>query len=250
MPAERQVWACSHVGRVRAVNEDGCLIGQWRSRGAIAQWAGTLPAGKGWAVIADGMGGHDAGEVASRVVLDTFQDLILGATSRSDIAQLLEAANLNLFEAMYSHEGRPGMGATVVGLLLLGPTAVIFNIGDSRAYRMDRAGFAQLSRDDNIGVRGRRTHIVTQSLGGTLNRQPLLPHIDETPLSPDATILLCSDGLTDMLGDREIAGILLRNSGDPAQRLVAAALDAGGRDNVTVVVVGPAHPDSASKMAP
>lgn len=239
MHTERCVWARSHVGRVRTVNEDGCLIGHWRSRGAAAQWSGTLPADKGWAVIADGMGGHEAGEVASRVVLDVIQDSIDGATSRADITQLLEAANFHLFEAMYSHEGRPGMGATVVGVLILGSMAVTFNIGDSRAYLMDGTGLAQLSQDHNIGTKGRRSHIVTQSLGGTANRRLLQPHIDETLLSPHATILLCSDGLTDMLGDREILGILKRNSGDPAGRLVEAALDAGGRDNITVVVVGP-----------
>jgi serine/threonine protein phosphatase PrpC len=245
------------VGRVRTVNEDRCLVGKWRSGGPIDNWSGSIPTSRGWAVIADGMGGHEAGEVASRVVLDTVAGLIGTATGEPDIIELLEVANLSLFEAMYGNEGRPAMGATIVGLLVIESAAMIFNIGDSRAYRADPTGLVQISHDDALGgatVRGRRSHVVTQSLGGTTRRRPLLAHVERTSLAPDTVLLLCSDGLTDMLSDAEISGVLARSMTDPAQRLVEAALDAGGRDNVTVVVVGPVSresvgPDLAPPMA-
>jgi serine/threonine protein phosphatase PrpC len=248
---ERQVWASTHVGRVRAVNEDRCLVGDWQSGGQIDNWQGVMSTNHGWAVVADGMGGHAAGEVASRVVLNTIASRIGTANGEADVVNLLEAANLSLFEAMYGHDGRPAMGATVVGALLLDAVALIFNVGDSRAYRADSTGLVQLSRDDSLGgktARGRRSHAVTQSLGGTIRRTPLRPHVEQAGLALNAMLLLCSDGLTDMLDDVEIAGVLARNMANPAERLVAAALDAGGRDNVTVVVVGPIGRDGEGRI--
>ncbi len=79
---------------------------------------------------------------------------------------------------------------------------------------------------------------MTQSLGGTISRRPLEPHIQRIAMPDDAKILLCSDGLTDMLSDDEIAGILIRHPDNPCEKLVSAALDAGGNDNITVVVIG------------
>lgn len=241
MPASRPVWACSHVGLVRPLNEDGCLVGDWRSTGPIAGWRGELASEGSWVVVADGMGGHEAGDVASRVVLDAISRQIRSVETAHDVEEMLETANRILYEEMYN-DGRPGMGTTVVGACLSAEHALIFNVGDSRAYRHGADGLVQLSHDDSLGrhgARGRtRGHTLLQSLGGTVRRGGLQPHVLRTPLPAAVGLLLCSDGLTDMLSDDEIAGIWRRNPTDPAQRLVAAALDAGGLDNVTVVVVG------------
>jgi serine/threonine protein phosphatase PrpC len=239
---ERPVWAATHVGRVRTLNEDRCLVGDWCSEGPSASWRGALSAGHGWAVVADGMGGHDAGDVASGVALEAIAKLIRTATSEVDIKLMLDAANQRLFESMYGGEGRPGMGTTIVGAVLTGIEALIFNIGDSRAYSIDRNRLVQRSCDDTpqgaTKGRWRRSHALTQSLGGTISRRPLQPHLARVTLSEEVALLLCSDGLTDMLNEEEIAGILGRHPEDPAERLVAAALDAGGEDNVTAIVVG------------
>jgi PPM family protein phosphatase len=240
---ERPAWANTHVGRVRAVNEDVCLVGDWRSGKAIENWRGLLSTSRAWAVIADGMGGHEAGNVASRVVVDAIAELIKDASSESSISTMLETANRRLFEAMYAIGGRPGMGTTVVGAVLSDREALVFNVGDSRAYVFRRGELTQLSRDDTLNVRHgtlrNRSHALTQSLGGSTEPQSLRPHLRRIPLEDHDTLLLCSDGITDMIEEDEMAGILIRHPENPAEQLVAAALDAGGEDNITVVVIGP-----------
>ena len=251
MPGDRKAWAAAHVGKVRTLNEDRCLVDDWRSEGPSATWHGTLPAGRGWAVVADGMGGHDAGDVASEIALAAIAELISAVKVKPDIQRMLETANQKVFEAMYSRAGRPGMGTTIVGVVLVGAEALVFNIGDSRAYSVEGNRLVQRSRDDTPGssAKGprRRSHALTQSLGGTISRRPLHLHTEEFKFAEDALLLLCSDGLTDMLDEGEIAGILVRNPDNPAEKLVAAALDAGGEDNVTAVVIGRAK--KASKKA-
>ena len=240
---ERPAWAITHVGRLRPLNEDLCLVGDWRSGKPIENWRGLFSTSRAWAVIADGMGGHEAGNVASRVVLDAIGELIRDASSESSVSTMLEIANRRLFEAMYAIGGRPGMGTTVVGAVLSDREALVFNVGDSRAYVFRRGELVQLSRDDTLNVsRGtlrNRSHALTQSLGGSTKPQSLRPHFRRIPLEDHDTLLLCSDGLTDMIEEDEIAGILIRHPENPAEHLVAAALDAGGEDNITVVVIGP-----------
>jgi PPM family protein phosphatase len=240
---ERAAWATTHVGRVRSLNEDVCLVGDWRSGKAIENWRGLLSTCPAWAVIADGMGGHEAGYVASRVAVDAIAELIKDASSESSISAMLETANRRLFEEMYAIGGRPGMGTTVVGAVLSDHEALVFNVGDSRAYMFRRGGLIQLTRDDTLNVRRgtlrNRSHALTQSLGGSTKPQSLRPHLRRIPFEDHDTLLLCSDGVTDMIEEDEIAAILIRHPENPAEQLVAAALDAGGEDNITVVVVGP-----------
>jgi protein phosphatase len=137
------------------------------------------------------------------------------------------------------------MGTTVVGAMLTGVDALVFNIGDSRAYSMRRNRLIQQSCDDTFDTSAKRpwprSHALTQSLGGTLSRRPLQPHIKKLALTEEDQLLLCSDGLTDMLKEEEIVRLLVRNPENPAETLVAAALDAGGTDNVTTVVIGTAR---------
>jgi serine/threonine protein phosphatase PrpC len=245
VPLERPVWAATHMGRVRIVNEDRCLVGDWRSNGRNAGWRGSVPVELGWAVIADGMGGHHAGDVASEVALAAIAKRIRDVRTDSEIEKMLDAVNEEVFEAMYTAGGRVGMGTTIVGAMLIAASAQVFNIGDSRAYSMRRDRLIQQSCDDTVHSSAKRlwprSHALTQSLGGTLSRLPLQPHITRLALTEEDQLLLCSDGLTDMLKDEEIVRLLVRNRDNPAERLVAAALDAGGTDNVTAVVIGTAR---------
>lgn len=208
----------------------------------IESWHGLLPGTRSWAVVADGMGGHEAGNVASQVVIDTIAELVEAATNEALIGAMLEAANRRLFEAMYEIGGKPGMGTTVVGAVLANRGTLIFNVGDSRAYVFRRGTLLQVSQDDTLNVRGNtsrnRSHALTQSLGGSTKPQSLRPHVKHMALEDEDILLLCSDGLTDMIDDDEIAGILMRHPDNPSERLVTAALDAGGNDNITVVTVG------------
>ena len=224
-------------------------MGPWCPRQPFETWRGGLPS-EGWAIIADGMGGHQAGKVASRVVLESIARDISAARSAEALLAMLDHANRDLFEAMYN-EGRPGMGTTVVGARFGDGEALIFNVGDSRAYKRVGSRLLQLSRDDSVSPSGpgraAGSHALMQSLGGSTRMIGPTPHILRMPFAGEDALLLCSDGLSDMLSDEEIVGVWRCNEGDPAEGLVAAALDAGGRDNITVVVVGAETLFTASK---
>ena len=215
MATDRPVWTATHVGRVRSANEDLYLVGGRIGRDPIEGWSGTLAGGHGWAVIADGMGGHEGGKIASRIVVEAIAETINRARDEADVTSMIADANRRLFEGMYSGEGKLGMGSTIVGVVYFDREALVFNVGDSRAYELRRGQMLQLSRDDTLNVdRGRRSgrsHALTQSLGGTTTPQALRPHIRRLPLEDHVGVLLCSDGLSDMVEDDEIAEILLRH---------------------------------------
>jgi len=241
LPKVRRIWAATHTGLVRKVNEDRFCIGDWVSHGHNESLEGIIECARGWAVIADGMGGHDAGELASESAIETIHALIAQASSEPAIAHMLERANERIFEEMFSDRGRPAMGSTAVGVSFHHGNAFAFNIGDSRLYVVRGGALVQQSVDDTLTratrAKGPRSHALTQSLGGSVSRLPLDPHVRRLIVSDREQLLLCSDGLTDMVPDDEIAGVLVRLPPHPAEALVSAALDAGGKDNVTVIVI-------------
>jgi PPM family protein phosphatase len=224
--------AATSTGRVRRVNEDSYLV---------------LPP---LFAVADGMGGHDAGEVASAVAIDVLARYARGSPLSADaVLAALDDANREVIGRDEAHR----MGTTVTGLASLvtpaGSQLMVFNVGDSRVYRLAGDQFGQLTVDHSevqelvlagaITPEQARTHprrnIVTRALGSDFVVRPdhwLLP-----PLAGDR-YLVCSDGLTGELTDEEILPLLL--TGDPQQAadgLVAAADEAGGHDNTTVIVV-------------
>src|SRR4051794_40309519 len=117
MPIDRAVWTATHVGRIRSANEDLYLVGDRIGRDPIEGWSGTLAGAHGWALIADGMGGHEGGRIASRIVVKTIAGSIDRARDEADLTSMIADANRRLFEGMYSGEGRPGMGTTIVGVV-------------------------------------------------------------------------------------------------------------------------------------
>jgi len=235
-PALR-VASATDTGRVRDHNEDAALV------------EGLL------FVVADGMGGHQAGEVASRIAVDTLRDVAGRADLRpGDLVGQVEAANRAILESAVRHPERTGMATTLAGLALLrlegADRWVVVNVGDSRVYRLLDGRLEQVSDDhsevadlvrsgvitDEEARRHPARHIVTRCLG----RDPF-DVVDTWVLHPrpGERWLLCTDGLTNEVGDDEIAGVLAAGD-DPqevADTLVARAVEHGGRDNVTVVVV-------------
>jgi len=224
--------AATDVGQVRENNEDSFLV------------TDTL-----W-VVADGMGGHAGGEIASRLaVAAVAAQLQHGPVNADTIALAFAAAHAAVRDAADGELA--GMGTTLVlacrvadGEMLLG------NVGDSRAYLLADGGLAQITTDDNqaevllargeITAEQARVHpgqfLLTASLGGWIPTAP--PPAVHTVPAHAGRLLLCSDGLNSELTDEEIAEALA--SGEPeqvAQLLVDSAVRAGGRDNVTVVVV-------------
>jgi serine/threonine protein phosphatase PrpC len=157
--------------------------------------------------------------------------------SAEDAAEVLDEANIRLYEAMYGQLGRPGMGTTVVGLVAIGERLLVFNIGDSRAYAFAGGVLTRLTVDHSVEMASGKSAWLTQSLGGTGRRRALMPSITWTTPHQAPTLLLCTDGLTNFIPDDEVAELMKRHRTNPAEALVEAALEAGGGDNITVVVV-------------
>lgn len=205
----RSMWAATHVGLIRSLNEDRCCVGDWISHRGVESRSGLISCSRGWAVIADGMGGHEAGELASAAAIATIREMIGDAGSEFEIVRVLERANERIFEEMFDGRGRPAMGSTAVGISFQDDHVFVFNVGDSRLYTVQDGNLVQQSVDDTLAAvtpaQRSRSHALTQSLGGTFSRLPLHPHVKRLKTLDRKQFLLCSDGLTDMLSDDEIA---------------------------------------------
>lgn len=236
--------AATDVGRVREVNEDSYL------------------AAPPLFVVADGMGGHDGGDVASRIVVEEFARLAEEGYDPSRgsqaVADTLVTCHARITAYAAEQSRRTGRdfqaGTTAVVALLVEddgiPKWLLANVGDSRIYKYVDGHLEQVSVDHSLvqeladeGMITREEmavhparHVVTRALGG-----PELEDADYflLPLPSAERLVLCSDGITEMIDDDEVAAILGETTDprDAADRLVAAAVRAGGRDNATAVVV-------------
>lgn len=243
-PVELHHGAATDVGLVREANEDAFLV--------------APPV----FVVADGMGGHDHGDVASRIVVEEFGRLAEEGYDAARGAEAVAATLLAVQRRIREHDeahhttGVPtsGAGTTAVIAMLVeqadGPRWLLANVGDSRIYRFSDGELDQVSVDHSLvqelvdagqltaeqAVDHPDRNVITRALGGTV-----LAEADYflLPLGSAERLLLCSDGVNGMIDDAEIARIL-GECGDPrdaADKLVAAAVAAGGRDNATAVIV-------------
>jgi protein phosphatase len=204
------------------------------------------------------MGGHAAGEVASRIAIDRLRDTlaagVLPATDTEAAKTSLENAfhegNRRICDSVGARGEWRGMGTTIVALVALGDRVVIGHVGDSRAYRVRGGRLERMTADhswvseqvrlglltDDEAHRHPMRNIVTRALG---NRVDLTVEIRDADVLPGDQFLLCSDGLNTMLTDGEILRTLADAGGDPEQacrKLVAQANSKGGEDNITVIV--------------
>jgi PPM family protein phosphatase len=229
--------SATDVGRVRDHNEDSLI-----ARGMVF-------------AVADGMGGHAAGEVASRIAVEALSTLVDHPPTRTeDVADVLREANDGILRSQERDPEQRGMGTTVAGLTVVDAGGrehwVVFNIGDSRVYRLADNRMSMVTRDHSEvrelmdaglidaaeAARHPMRNVITRSLGSDPAPSP---DVWVLPPTPGERFIVCSDGLSNELDDREIM-LVARQYDDPqiaADQLVAAAVRAGGRDNVTVVVV-------------
>lgn len=231
--------ARSDQGRVRTSNEDACVANINRKV----------------FLVADGMGGHAAGEIASQIAAATVEEVFSDGELPPDMEVLLQlaakAANTRVYETQRLKPECRGMGSTLTVLTFQDNRYYVAQVGDSRAYLFRDGILTQLTRDHSLvwplfesGVltkndiaRHPQKNLITRSIGTH-------PEV-ETDLHRGAAIdgdifLLCSDGLTDVLSDEEILQILASGDGKPqglSDRLVSAANAGGGPDNITVIVV-------------
>lgn len=240
------VAAFTHRGRVRSVNEDAIAIHKRILTGNMTEPLVMSALSDSCVVmIADGMGGHAQGAMASRAVLDYLVAAIDRLADPATCTEVVEEANQHLFELMHTHQDALGMGSTIVGAVLKADQLVTFNVGDSSSYLLSSGQLIQLSHNDvpehesyRVGLR--RSHAITQALGGTSLPVAIEPHIStDPPLALGETLLLCSDGLTDMVNQHVIENILgdARTPVESVRRLAAEAFKAGGRDNLSLIVV-------------
>lgn len=225
--------AVSHVGTVRKVNEDACL-----SRPGRGVW-----------VVADGMGGHSAGDVASRQIVEAIEQ-VPAQSGLAALATALEIAlrqvNADLIRLAHDSD-KHTIGSTVVVLALHGRHALLVWAGDSRIYRMRKGRFEQLTQDHAMvedmveaGLISRaeaenhpQANRITRAIGAM---EELYLDMDIHEVQPGDRFLLCSDGLYKDASEPALARIL-KGKGDTAKAAVDLALENNARDNVTVVTV-------------
>lgn len=244
--------AITDVGRKRKGNEDSVFVNPESNL----------------FVVADGMGGHAAGEVASRLAVDAINDFIVLTSGDDEITwpfgldenmsydgnrlkTAVRFANRKVLEATRERTEYEGMATTVAAVLVDGDTANLAHVGDSRVYLMRDGELTQLTSDHSwineqiqsgvISADQARSHplrnVVTRALGG---KQDLQVDMQTHRMRAGDVLLLCSDGLTTMLPDEEIARVMASHGGDitaGARALVDAANARGGEDNITVLLL-------------
>jgi protein phosphatase len=263
--------AQTHTGHVRTNNEDHYYVA--RAARTLETMLTSLPAGdvpqradeiNHVMVVADGMGGHAAGEVASRLAISTLVALALdipdwifrvddehAAEMRRRASEVVQQVGALVFERGCEDSALRGMGSTLTCARSCGRDLWIVHVGDSRAYLLRRGRLERLTKDHTYAqmmvdsgqlepeeaARSGLQHILTNAIGGTSTQVHV--DVDLLHLEDGDRLMLCSDGLTDAVDDETIASTLAADDTTPAdvcQRLVQLALDGGGRDNITVIV--------------
>ena len=237
------VTALSHVGLVRDHNEDSLVIGQWTLCAAETQTPQSLgfPISSPLVVaVADGLGGHPGGDVASSLVVRELARAAPTLDSEESLRDVLGACNQALYEIGADQPTLMAMGTTVAGVLLTSDQVIAFNVGDSRIYSHGPDGLRQVSVDDRPPLAPGQEHtaLLTQTLGGGLTHVDLEPHLSAFPQSTEVSWLICSDGLSDVVNDEALSELLSEaEDGQAAFLLWKAAMEAGGPDNITLALI-------------
>lgn len=229
-----KIFQATHVGKIRSNNEDSLIVIEPETF-----------------VVADGMGGAQAGEVASQMLVEVVKNFLSKTPApwnENILAQAILFANDKILNTARRNEELNGMGTTATILSLDGTQAYFAHVGDSRLYRLRKNIFEQLTDDhsyvETLVRRGDLTaeqarvhpmkNVLTQAVGALANLKIDTAHF---PVEHGDIFLLCTDGLTNMVDDETVAKIL-QTATNPAEALIDAALANGGKDNVTVIVAG------------
>ena len=238
-----KTFSISDIGKNREMNQDYV----YTSENAV----GNLP---NLFIVADGMGGHKAGEFASKFTVETIVESVRTNEQKEPvriIEEAIQTANRELIQKARQDETMAGMGTTVVVVTVIGDKAFIANVGDSRMYVIGKE-ITQVTRDHSLVEEMVRMgelakdaakdhpdkNIITRAVGAA---QDVDVDFFEVELYPQDYILMCSDGLTNMVEDEDIRRIVQsqRDVAERVEKLVETANDHGGQDNITVVVIEP-----------
>ncbi|MBQ7656981.1 MAG: Stp1/IreP family PP2C-type Ser/Thr phosphatase [Clostridia bacterium] len=227
--------ARTHIGNVRASNQDALLV---------------LPGVYGVYGVADGMGGHKAGDVASKMAVSVVERLLRNqAPSPKLLQSAIEEANALIYEEQLNNPDYSGMGTTMTLIWEDDDRVLLGHVGDSRAYRVRKKSISQVSRDHSmvaemvrkglITEEEARVHpyrnIITRALG---TAETIEVDVEELDKQPGDLYLLCSDGLSEYIRDEEMLYLLRKHPSleEAADVLLNLALEGGGRDNISVVL--------------
>lgn len=238
-----KTFSISDIGKNREMNQDYV----YTSENAV----GNLP---NLFIVADGMGGHKAGEFASKFTVETIVESVRTNEQKEPvriIEEAIQTANRELIQKARQDETMAGMGTTVVVVTVIGAKAFVANVGDSRMYVIGKE-ISQITRDHSLVEEMVRMgelakdaakdhpdkNIITRAVGAA---QDVDVDFFEVELYPQDYILMCSDGLTNMVEDEDIRRIVQsqRDVAERVEKLVETANDHGGQDNITVVVIEP-----------
>lgn len=260
-----ECFAFTHNGLVRPNNEDSILCDGWmRNRQMLAPARFSFaPGAHGTKVfaLADGLGGHSSGEVASQFALSNLCSSIadMPQVSEASIADALRDAHKALFNVSNADPSYLGMGATVAGVIADGTGAVhLFHVGDSRIYRREGRFLQLLTVDDRLDAGGygdadpdvQPTSSLLQCLGGLVEFSEIEPHVVRFEISDiSETFLLCSDGLSDMVSLDEMEESFSQSHDVTIRALFDRARAAGAKDNVSIMIVE-VTPDPTPQAAP
>ena len=234
----------------RTGNEDALLV---QPLPAIGDGDGAAESGF-LAIVADGMGGYQRGEVASQMAIDVIRDMFEadpGADAATLLKQAFRRANERIYESGMGATPSAMMGTTLIVAATRGKYATIANIGDSRAYLARANRLTQITKDHSfvaeqvaVGAMTEREaresphrNILTHALGHRPKLDSRIPNIFELTLLPEDRLLLCTDGFHDVVADNDLLNVLLTAEPEPAtQKLIQLAKERGTTDNVTAVV--------------
>ena len=214
-------------------------------------------------IVADGMGGHRAGELASSIAVDTIQEFAPHRAETNALSRALRRANKAIIDAVAGGAGHKGMGTTCTALMLKDGQCAIAHVGDSRAYLLRDGRLSQITHDHSVvgamirsghlSVAEARVHpqrnVITRALGSD---RDVVVDTHLIPVLPQDRLLVCSDGLTSMIEDAYIDTILTSYP-DPraaTQALIDAANNAGGKDNISCIVIDITREGSARRHTP
>ena len=232
-----KVYAATDIGRVRPINEDS--------------YYAPKP-GERFCAVADGMGGHNAGEVASAMAIRVLEEELRAPAQPTEEAlrRAVERANAEIYRASQKRKDCSGMGTTITALCMEGKTAHIAQVGDSRAYLIRNRAILQVTTDHTLveelvlsglitpseAINHPKRNYITRALGTAETVEVDLLRLDTRP---EDLFLLCSDGLSNSLSEREILEVALSGMRmeDKIKTLIERALHRGGHDNITALLV-------------
>ena len=240
-----KAFAITDVGKMRTTNQDFVFSSMTP--------VGNLP---NLFIVADGMGGHKAGDLASRYTVETFINDVRNSEEENPISIIeaaIRTANEALMEKAMESDDYEGMGTTFVVATFIEHSLYIANVGDSRLYLVNNE-IMQITRDHSLveemislgelDKEKARVHakknIITKAIGAEIE---LIPDFFEVECSPGDIILMCSDGLSNMIEDKDIKNIINEGTelSDIAHRLIKVANNNGGKDNIAVVLIEPGY---------